>query len=27
VRQMVEEIVEKLRDDPEAMRFLAGWTK
>lgn len=27
VRQMVEEIAEKLRDDPEAMRFLAGWTK
>jgi hypothetical protein len=25
VRQMVEEIVDKLREDPEAMRFLAGW--
>lgn len=25
VRQIIDEIVDKLRDDPEAMRFLAGW--
>lgn len=24
-KQIVETIVEKLRDDPEAMRFLSGW--
>lgn len=25
VRQLVDDIVAKMRDDPEAMRFLAGW--
>ncbi len=27
VRMMLDEIMAKLKDDPEAMRFLAGWAK